>query len=189
MGFLKKTYRKFKENTISTFRETHFSIRPVKYIFHTPLSLVQINDIVGKEAGIFRNKGKYNVMIGYCRGNRMTLFKISFSARFLTMTRPFQSYIYKKQGEEGTYINGNFRFSLSTKILTLAWMMNDLIRLIDNLQKPVPQNIIAHLVSLLLLPTLLLRTVWKDKSQQQAVIDFVEDELGGERIVGEKREK
>jgi len=96
------------------------------------------------------------------------------------LTRPFRAYMYRRGSE--TIISGSFRFALSTKIIAFAWLLNDFIRLLTRLGEPIRTDFIGHIISLVILPVILLRTVWRDKSLQQKVIDFMKNELDAELI-------
>lgn len=180
MGFLKKFISNFKEDLHTTFHHTKFTIRRVEYDFVTDKEFSEINEIVGREAGIIRNIRRYNVLMGYCKGNKLTFFKLSFSAKFLVMMRPFHGYMHKRDGK--THITGVFRFSPSTTTMMLVWIFNDILRLIGKLQQPIPTNFVGHIISILILPTFLIRMVWQDKKSQNYVIDFMEEHLGAKML-------
>lgn len=184
MGFIKRQYEKFKAGIYHTAVHTHFSIKPVTYTFITDMDFQQIDRTVEEEAGLIRNIRRYNVLMGYCRGNRLTLYKLTFSAKFLIMMRPFQAYLKNENGH--TVITGSFRFSTSTVILFAAWMFNDFWRLITNIRIQDSGNIIGHMISLLIVLFFLARMVWKDKRTQNMIIDFMESKLNA-RWVREQR--
>lgn len=144
------------------------------------MNIEQISGRVGGFYDTLRRVRKYTAMVGYCRGNRLTLFKVAFSARFFVLTRPFRAYMYNDS--DGTIINGSFRFSIATKIVAAAWILNDFVQLIAKLQMPIPKNFIGHIAGIVILPIVLLRTVWRDKKLQQNVMDFMRDELGADIV-------
>lgn len=145
------------------------------YTFVTDMDIESIKKQVGEKMDLFDHVTKYTAMVGYCKNNMLVLFKVALSARFLILMRPFHAYMYRKSGK--TIISGSFKFSFTTKILACAWFMNDFIRLVAKLHEPIPTDFIGHIISIVILPALLVQTVWKDKLLQYKVIDYMQTEL------------
>jgi hypothetical protein len=175
MGRMKRWIAAFADDIYHTAAHTHFSLRPVIYTFVTDKNFHQINEIVEKEAGFFRNLRRYNVLMGRCSGTRLTLYSVSFSAKFLAMARPFRGYMTKKNRK--TVITGSFRFSTATVILFAVWVVNDFWRIIASLRSADPSNILGHVISLGIILLFWARMVWKDKKTQHVIIEFMEKHL------------
>lgn len=171
----RRWYRHFREELYQIAVQTHFSLTPVTYTFVTDKTFRQITDIIDKEAGLLRNLRRYNVLVGNCRGTRLTLYKFSFSAKFLAMARPFLGYMTKKDGK--TVITGSFRFSTATLIVFAAWVFNDFLRFIANIREADASNAIGHAVSLGIIVLFWVRMIWKDKKTQHSIVDFMEQYL------------
>lgn len=180
MRWWKRWYQDLKKNIYHTAVHTHFSLRPVTYTFVTDKTFREINHTIEQEAGLLRNLRRYNVLVGRCRGTRLTFYKFSFSAKFLAMSRPFHGYMTRKNGK--TYITGSFRFSTATVILFVAWVFNDFWRLIANLGDHEPGNIIGHIISIGIILLFWGRMIWKDKGTQHSIIDFMEEYLDAEWV-------
>lgn len=179
-GSIRKITQRIKKRIKRVISNTHFTLKPVRYSFVTEKTVAEIAEAVGGIGDILRRVHKYTTMVGYARGNRLTLFKVAFSARFLVLARPFRAYMYRDNGK--TRIVGSFRFSISVKIIACAWLLNDFVRLISRLREPMPSDYLGHIISLVILPVILLRTVWRDKSLQQKVIDFMKNELSASLV-------
>lgn len=172
---------RLRTRVCDTLKNTHFSINPVMYTFETDFDIGDIKDKIGGIGDIiFKRVRRYSAMTGYCRANRLTLFTIAWSVRFWIIARPFRAYMYRVGGK--TRISGNFRFSLTTKIIAFAWLLNDTVRFVNKICYPSDTNFFGHIISVAILSAILARTVWQDKKQQQSVIEFMQNELGAKLV-------
>ncbi len=166
---------------VDTLRNTRFSLKPVEYVFETELDVADIKGKISSVGDVVLKRVRtYTAMAGYCRGNRLTLMRVAWSVRFLITARPFRAHMHRIDGK--TRIKGNFRFSLVTKVILLAWFLNDIARIINRLRTPANGSCGGHIVSIAVLTVLLLRIVWQDKKQQQTVIEFMKNELCAELV-------